>query len=50
MVSDVDRVCVVSSIIGSYIELGIITRMSVELLLLEGAVEFAVFFVVTIAY
>ena len=28
--------CVVSSIIESHVELGIITHMSVELLLLEG--------------
>ena len=42
--------CVVSSITGSYVELGIITHMSVELLLLEGAVEIVVFFVVTTAY
>ena len=42
--------CVDSSITGSYVELGIISHTSVELLLLEGAVEFVVFFVVTIAY
>jgi len=30
--------CVVSSIIGSYAELGVFTHMSIELLLLEGAV------------
>ena len=42
--------CGDSSITGSYVELGISTHMSVELLLLEGAVEFVVFFVVTTAY
>jgi len=30
--------CVVSSIAGSYVELGIFTHMSVQLPLLEGAV------------
>ena len=41
--------CEVSSITESYVELGIITHMSVELLLLEGAVEIVVYSVVTIA-
>jgi len=40
--------CVDSSIIGSYIELGIITDMSVERLWLEGGCRIVVFFLVTI--
>jgi len=43
--------CVVPNIAGSYVDLGdFFTHMSVELPLLEGAVVFVVFFVVTIAY
>ena len=38
MLSDIERVCGVSSIIESYVVLGIFTHMSVDLLLLEGAV------------
>jgi hypothetical protein len=40
--------CVDSSIIGSYIELGINTDMSVERLWLEGGCRIVVFFVVSI--
>ena len=45
-------VCVVSSTVRSYIELGIFTHMSVELPLLGGGccIENVVYFVVTIAY
>ena len=38
MLCDIEILCVVSSIIRSYLKLGIFTHMSVDLLLLEGAV------------
>ena len=49
VVSDVTE-CVDSIISGSYIELGINTHMSVELLLLEWGCRILVFFLVTTVY